>query len=298
MTILWGIDLGGTKIEGAVFDQRSPQTPLARIRHETQSERGYDHIIARIIELVAKLKTESGENPSEIGFSTPGTLDPVTGTMKNCNTVCLNQRALDKDLAAALGISVHIQNDANCFALTEASFGAGVDQDVVFGVIMGTGVGGGIIVNKKAIGGAQGIAGEWGHNVLIPNGTPCYCGRKGCVENYLAGPRIEDYYEKLAGVRRPLSEIAAITAHDENAAETVEHLTTVFAQSISYVINVLDPSIIVLGGGVSNVPQLYNERTRKKIAEHIFNPRFDTPLVKNKLGDSAGVFGAGFLCMP
>lgn len=299
MTVLWGIDLGGTKIEGAIFEHDNPLHPLARIRHDTEADQGYDHIVSRIVSLIEKLKEESGKTPSMIGFSTPGALDPISGTMKNCNTTALNGRALHADLERALAVPVILQNDANCFALTEASFGAATDQEVVFGVILGTGVGGGIVVNKKVLGGRHGITGEWGHSILVPDGIPCYCGRKGCVENYLAGPRVEDFYLQRAGKRLELSDIAenARKKSDLHAVETIDYLTSTFARAIATVVNILDPSIIVLGGGVSNVEELYSEETRNKVAAAIFNPRFETPLVKNKLGDSAGVFGAGFLCL-
>lgn len=299
MTILWGIDLGGTKIEGAVFEAQSPEKPLARIRIQTEAEKGYRHIIDRIALLIEKLKSSSGHTPQRIGFSTPGALDPTSGTMKNCNTTCLNGKALDRDLTERLGIPIETQNDANCFALTEATLGAGKDAAVVFGVIMGTGVGGGIVVNRQIIGGAQGIAGEWGHNIIDPDGPECYCGRKGCVETLLAGPKIEQYYQRISHHHLSLAEIAerAKSGGDIHATETIEYLTSLFARSIAQVINILDPSVIVLGGGVSNVEQLYSQATREKIGKQIFNTGFKTPLLKNQLGDSAGVFGAGYLCL-
>ena len=298
MAILWGIDLGGTKIEGAVFDQLTPEKPLARIRLDTEASRGYQHIIERIAELVGEMKRVSGLNPEKIGFSTPGTLDPATRAMKNCNTVCLNGNALDQDLSQRLSVPVRLQNDANCFALTEAAFGAGKNGEVVFGVIMGTGVGGGLIVNKRVIGGAQGIAGEWGHNVLDANGPMCYCGRKGCVEMLMAGPKLELYYQSIGGEALPMKQIYQRSkSGDPKAIETVERLTSLFARAIAQVINIVDPSVIVLGGGLSNIDELYTQSTRDKIAREIFNTGFHTPLVKNELGDSAGVFGAGFLCL-
>jgi predicted NBD/HSP70 family sugar kinase len=219
--------------------------------------------------------------------------------MKNSNTVCLNGRTFDVDIATLLKVPVVVQNDANCFALTEATLGAGKGGEIVFGVIMGTGVGGGIVVNKRVIRGAQGIAGEWGHNILESDGPDCYCGRKGCIEMLMAGPRIEQYYARISGVQQSLKTIdhEAQAGTNPYAEQTIDHLTSLFARAIAQVINILDPSVIVLGGGLSNIDQLYSQKTREKIAKQIFNTGFQTELVKNRLGDSAGVFGAGYLCL-
>jgi predicted NBD/HSP70 family sugar kinase len=296
--ILWGIDLGGTKIEGAVFHAHAPESALVRLRIDTQAEQGYTHIIARIAQLLELLKEKTGLIPTRVGFSTPGALDPNTLVMKNCNTTCLNGQRLNTDLEAALKVSVSLANDANCFALTEYQYGAGQNQPIVFGVIMGTGVGGGIVCNGKLIEGAHGIAGEWGHNVIEPNGPECYCGRRGCIERLMAGPRIEEYYKSTCGKTKKLSEIYQDSLNQDTiAGETLEHLMTLFARSIATVINILDPHIIVLGGGLSNLPIFYTEAMRQRIAQQIFNPSFQAKLVKNMLGDSAGVFGAGLLTL-
>jgi fructokinase len=296
--ILWGIDLGGTKIEGAVFHAHAPESALVRLRIDTQAEQGYTHIIARISQLLELLKEKTGLIPTRVGFSTPGALDPNTLVMKNCNTTCLNGQRLNTDLEAALKVPVSLANDANCFALTEYQYGAGQNQPIVFGVIMGTGVGGGIVCNGKLIEGAHGIAGEWGHNVIEPDGPECYCGRRGCIERLMAGPRIEEYYKSKSGKSKKMSEIYQDSLdHDTIAGKTIEYLMTLFARSIATVINILDPHIIVLGGGLSNLPIFYTDAMRQRIAQQIFNPSFQAMLVKNMLGDSAGVFGAGLLTL-
>ena len=294
--ILWGIDLGGTKIEGAVFHSNAPDSVLARVRIDTEAEQGYAHIITRINQLLGILKKETGLTPNSVGFSTPGALDPNTLVMKNCNTTCLNGKKLDVDLKVALKVPVLLANDANCFALTEYQYGAGKNQPLVFGVIIGTGVGGGIVCNGKLIEGAHGIAGEWGHNIIEPSGPECYCGRRGCIERMMAGPRIEEYYRNKSGKNKKLAEIYQDSLNqDQIASEALEYLLALFARSIATVINILDPHIIVLGGGLSNLPIFYTEAMRQRIAQQIFNPSFQALLVKNMLGDSAGVFGAGLL---
>jgi predicted NBD/HSP70 family sugar kinase len=192
---LWGIDLGGTKIECAVLESSDNMNVLIRKRIPTEADKGYEHIISQIKKLVDLVADELGERPQKIGFATPGVLDPATKTMKNCNTVCMNGNPMNKDLEAVLGIPVKLANDANCFALAEALMGAGKDYpdaEVVFGVIMGTGVGGGLVVHGKVIGGQHGIGGEWGHNILEENGEPCYCGKSGCVEKVIAGSSIRE----------------------------------------------------------------------------------------------------------
>jgi len=208
MEAIWGIDLGGTKIEGVVLPadwQRNLQQlqPLARLRIDTEADKGYMHILHQIQKLLQMLEQETGLKPARLGIGTPGTRDPVTGLMKNSNTVCLNGQPLKKDLEALLRIPVIMANDANCFALAESRLGrVALEQlqpEVVFGVIMGTGVGGGLVVRDQLIQGAQGIAGEWGHNFLDASGGPCYCGKTGCVETVISGPALERYYASLTG---------------------------------------------------------------------------------------------------
>jgi fructokinase len=298
MKHLWGIDLGGTKVEGVVTNAENDAI-IARERVPTEADKGYNHMLSQIAKLVNILSEKTGLTPSAIGFSTPGTLDPGTKTMKNCNTTAMNGQNLKKDLEETLKIRIELANDANCFALAEATMGAAknLDANVVFGVILGTGVGGGVVVNGKVIGGKHGIGGEWGHNTFVENGEDCYCGRKGCNEKYFAGPALEKYYEKLSGQKLPLKEVYQrhLNGTDSAATETVDYLTSSFAKAIGYIINVLDPDAIVLGGGVSHIEELYTDGV-KKIKDHIFNNRkVEVAVLKPLLGDSAGVFGAAEL---
>jgi len=298
MEYIWGVDLGGTKIECIVINPENDEI-LIRKRIDTEADKGYNHILAQIGLLIDLVKTETSLQPTAIGFSTPGTLDPGLQTMKNCNTVCMNGQTMKKDLENLLKIRIEMANDANCFALAEATMGAAKDLkvEVVFGVIMGTGVGGGVVVNGKVIGGKHGIGGEWGHIVLDVNGEPCYCGKSGCNEKVFAGPALERYYESLSGQKLKLKEIHQrhLDNVDPNATTTINHLLTSFARAISSIINVLDPDVIVLGGGVSNIDLLYTEGV-KQIQNYIFNNRkVETVFLKPKLGDSAGVFGAAEL---
>jgi fructokinase len=208
---LWGIDLGGTKIEGIVLESKEHLTPLARLRVVTEAHLGYQHILGRVKLLVEMLIEETGLRPTSLGVALPGTLDPITGLMKNANTTALNGMPFDRDLELALGIPVKLSNDANCFAIAETLMGVVPallpEAQVVFGIIMGTGVGGGVVVRGQVIGGRQGIGGEWGHNHLDDSGGKCYCGRTGCVETVFSGPGLERYYQGLSGVSLPLKEI-------------------------------------------------------------------------------------------
>jgi len=297
---LWGIDLGGTKIECAVLDSNNNLEVVVRMRIPTESVNGYEHILSQIKKLIDQVTEQVGERPAKIGFATPGVLEPDSQLMKNSNTTCLNGKPMKRDLEELLGIPVQLANDANCFALAEALMGAGKDYpraEVVFGVIMGTGVGGGLVVNNKIIGGHHGIGGEWGHNILEENGAPCYCGKAGCVEQVIAGPALERYYEKSSGEKRSLKDIleAYHTGNNAHATATIERLLEYYGRAISTLINVLDPGLIVIGGGVGNIDLLYTAGY-EKIKKYIFNKGVvTTPILKPKLGDSAGVFGAALL---
>ncbi len=291
----WGIDLGGTKIEGVVLTSTQDPDSICRLRIETQSTRGYAHIVARIGHLVERMSAETGSRPRRIGIGTPGVLDPRSRTLKNSNTTCLIGQPLQRDLERKLDAEIVMANDANCFALAEALLGAGRGEPIVFGVIAGTGVGGGIVIGGEALYGCQGIAGEWGHNILDPAGPRCYCGRRGCVETILSGPALEDHYASLAGRRLPLPGIVERSGGDDPHADaTMERLVLYFGRALAYVINILDPHLIVLGGGVSNIELLYTAGVRE-VRRHVFNNRLETRIVKNALGDSAGVFGAALL---
>ena len=291
MSRLWGIDLGGTKIEGVVLEG---DQVVCRTRIPTEAANGYGHILSQIHALVQKLETETqSRRPQSIGIGTPGAADPSTGLMKNCNTTCLNGMPLPRDLENKLHTELKLANDANCFALAEATMGAAKGANVVFGIIMGTGVGGGIVVNGQVLNGAQGIAGEWGHNVLEPDGEPCYCGKRGCVETVLSGPALERFYKRLSHESKTLPEIAR-SANDPHANATLARLHEMYGRAVAVVINILDPDVIVLGGGVSNVfdnPEVLRESLRP----WVFNEQVRTRLIKPQLGDSAGVFGAAML---
>ncbi|MDH3711561.1 MAG: ROK family protein [Cyclobacteriaceae bacterium] len=299
MEQLWGIDLGGTKVEGVVLDAETYEV-ISRTRIPTEKEHGYEHIISQIHKLVELLKEQTASTPGKIGIGTPGAIDPTTQTLKNSNTVCLNYQPLKRDLESMLGLPVEMANDANCFALAEARMGIVPDiyphAQVVFGVIMGTGVGGGIVIDKKIINGKQGIAGEWGHSFLDDSGGKCYCGDIGCVERIISGPALERYYREISGKQARLPEIvqAYREQNDTHAAQTMERLLHFFGKGLSNVINILDPDVVVLGGGVGNIEELYQEGI-ERLKDHIFNTRFETIVAKPKLGDSAGVFGAAFL---
>lgn len=295
MSVHWGIDLGGTKIEGVVLEAGAAE-PRCRIRVATETEKGYRHIIGQMHRLVEQLKAQTGLQPATLGIGTPGVLDPQTQTLKNSNTLCLNGQPLKADLEQILGIPVELANDANCFALAEARLGAGRGAETVFGIILGTGVGGGVVVRERVLYGCQGIAGEWGHNVLEVDGPACYCGKRGCVEQFLAGPALQEYYTSLSGKSCPLAEIVrrCERGSDAHAEATVQRLIAYFGRAIAYLINILDPHVIVLGGGVSNVDLLYSEGVRAAMP-YVFNNRLETRVVKNQLGDSAGVFGAAML---
>lgn len=300
MNPIWGIDLGGTKIEGVVLKGRGQLNIVKRLRVPTESNKGYDHIIRQIQLCIQKLKDATGLEPGQIGIGTPGVLDPSMQTMKNCNTTALNDRPLKKDLEDSLGVPVNMANDANCFAMSEVHFGVVADHftdpEAVFGVIMGTGVGGGLVVHGKVVNGAQGIGGEWGHNFLDDSGGPCYCGHTGCVETIISGPALEQFYQTRSGRYLPLPSIVESFHReiDPFAKETMDRLVHFFGKALAVVVNILDPAAIVLGGGVGNIDLLYTSG-REEVAKHVFNKRLDTLFLKPKLGDSAGVFGAALL---
>ena len=295
MSTLWGIDLGGTKIEGVVLETSSGLNALARPRIGTEADLGYDHIVTRVAGLLTLMESETGlPLPGKIGIGTPGAVVPSTGLMKNCNTTCLNGRPLLDDLARALGVEVVMANDADCFALAEATLGAGMGYRTVFGVIMGTGVGGGIAIGGKLLRGPNGLTGEWGHMTLDPTGTECYCGRRGCVETYLSGPAVERSYQSRTGVAVNLRAIVAEAPHDLECGRTISEMCERFGQAIAQVVNLLDPDVIVLGGGAGQVPQLKTEGMLRA-RDHVFGPDFVTQALAPVLGDSAGVFGAAML---
>jgi len=282
-----GIDLGGTKIEGILLDEK--YNIIQRKRIETHQESGYDSIVKSIISLVNELKEKTSEEIT-VGMCTPGVTNANSGLIKNSNTQCLIGMPLKNDIENILGYEISMENDANCFALSESILGSAKGYDVVFGVIMGTGVGGGIVINETLHKGRTNIAGEWGHHTLHPNGNECYCGKQGCVETYISGPALEKRWLEITGKKEPLQSIVQ-NFSDEKAKQWKEEFLENFGISLANVIDILDPDVIVLGGGVSNIPFLYDQG-KKTVYEKVFSDSVDTPILKNSLGDSAGVFGA------
>lgn len=297
---LWGIDLGGTKIEGVILPSLTDPKPILRTRIDTEAQHGYAHIVQQIHKLVKQMEAQSGLTAKKIGIGTPGVLDPVLQTMKNCNSTSLNGMPLKKDVEQALGIPAVLANDANCFALAEAHWGVVKEKapnaNVVFGIIMGTGVGGGIVFDGKVWNGKHGIAGEWGHNFLDESGGPCYCGKTGCVETVLSGPALQRFYKSISGNPLTLKEIVSNYKNGNDAAanQTIERLAHFFGKAVSVVTNMLDPDVIVVGGGVGNIDIIYTEGMAS-LRKFIFNNGVDVPVLKPALGDSAGVFGAAAL---
>ncbi len=283
-----GIDLGGTKIEGIILDESFEIIDRKRLPTPYND---YKEIVNCIIGLVNELKIKTTD--VTIGICTPGTISKHSGLIKNSNTQCLIGKPLKKDLEKALGQNISMENDANCFAMAESKMGAGKNFEIVFGVIMGTGVGGGIVINGKVHRGRTNIAGEWGHHTLHHNGNKCYCGKNGCVETYISGPALEKRWKELTGKSESLPQI--IHQLDVgNAKHWKNEFLENFGIALANVIDILDPDVIVLGGGVSNISFLYDEG-KTVVYEKVFSDIVDTPILKNQLGDSAGVFGATLL---
>jgi len=295
MTPRIGIDLGGTKIETIVLGAEGAEL----FRRRVDSPRGsYEGTIQAIVEQVAAAEQAVGARAS-VGIGMPGIVSPATGLVKNANSTWLIGHPLQQDLDRALGREIHLANDANCFALSEATDGAATGARVVFGVIVGTGVGGGVVVDGRVLVGPNAIAGEWGHNPLpwpeadeCP-GPDCYCGRRGCIEMFLSGGGLARTYRGSPGANA--HEIAASAARGEPAAvQAIETYSKRFAKSLASVINVLDPDVIVLGGGLSNIETFYT-RIPRLWGAWIFSDRVDTRLVRARHGDTSGVRGAAWL---
>jgi fructokinase len=292
-----GIDLGGTKIEGVALDDEGNELGRERVA----TPRGeYDGTIAAIAQVVAALEQRFG-GPASVGIGIPGAISPATGVVKNANSTWLNGRAFDRDLERGLRRPVRLANDANCFALSEATDGAAAGSGVVFGVILGTGVGGGFVVNSRIVEGAHRIAGEWGHNPLpAPHdderpGPACYCGRHGCIETFLSGPGWADDTARRTGRRDDAMSLAdAAVKGDALAREALTRYVDRLARSLATVINVIDPDTIVLGGGLSNITALYDE-VPARWGAYVFSDVITTRLVRAAHGDSSGVRGAAWL---
>jgi len=292
-----GIDLGGTKIEGIAIAPDGGEVVRTRIA----APRGdYQHTLDAVCSLVDAIERDAGEGGT-VGVGIPGTISPATGLVKNANSTWLIGKPLGEDLPRLLGRSVRFANDANCFALSEATDGAGAGAATVFGVIVGTGCGGGVVVGGRVLVGANAIAGEWGHNPLpaprgdeIP-GPPCYCGRRGCTEQFLSGPALARDYRESGGESMTAAEIAARAAAGEALAETaLSRYAERMARALASIINVIDPDVVVLGGGVSNVERLYT-LVPQMWSPYVFSDRVATRLVRARHGDSSGVRGAAWL---
>ncbi len=294
----YGIDLGGTKIEIIALDDDG----VERLRRRVSNPRGgYEPIVRTIVDLVRAAESETGETGS-LGLGIPGSLSPATGLVRNANTVELIGHPLDKDLSAALARRVRVENDANCFVLSEASDGAGAGANVVFGVIIGTGVGGGIVAHGRILPGRLGIGGEWGHNPLpycdaaeMAAARPCYCGRMGCLETWISGTGFAADFRTRGGVAQNGREVMALFDQgDALAIETYRAYASRLARALSGIVNVLDPDVIVLGGGMGQVKRLYGELP-ELMRPHVFSDVFDTPVLAPVHGDSSGVRGAAWL---
>ena len=285
-----GIDIGGTKIEAILINEQFQV--IERKRVSTHRGEGYDVIIDQIGKLANELK-EFGNINSSVGICVPGKIDIQKGALKNSSIACLVDQPLQSDIEAALSLPILMENDANCFALAEAILGSAKDYRLVFGVVLGTGVGAGVVINKNLHRGPNHISGEWGHHVLYPNGRSCYCGNKGCAESYISGTALETEWEALTGEFQRVTDIINSKAYLTHP-DWKNNFITNFGKALANVIDILDPDAIVLGGGLSKVEALYTEG-RDAIADVVFSNGMVTPIIKNKLGDSAGVFGAAIL---
>jgi fructokinase len=295
-----GLDLGGTKIEGVALDEDGRE--LARRRVPTPRH-DYDETLRAMARLVRDLEAETGRCGT-VGVGMPGALSPATGLVKNANSTWLIGQPLDRDLGALLERPLRFANDANCFALSEAVDGAGAGARVVFGVIVGTGTGGGIVVDRKVLTGPNAIAGEWGHNPLPwPGegewpGPPCYCGKTGCVETFLSGPGMARDHREATGEALAAEEVAArAEGGDAAAAATLGRYEERMARALAVVLDVLDPDVVVLGGGMSRIGRLY-ESVPRLWQGWAFSDRVDTPLRPPRHGDASGVRGAAWLWGP
>ena len=303
-----GIDLGGTKIEGVILNQgfllpgSVPENHLMeRERISTATQGGYEAIRNQVLQLIRRLlrKAAVSENQVTIGIGLPGHISRRTGRVKNANTTCLIDRDLWREVQDRLTCPVGFENDANCFTLAEATWGAARGSELVFGVIMGTGVGGGLSIRGEVYSGDQGIAGEWGHTLLVTGGRQCYCGKRGCVETYLSGPGLERTLKEEAGIILTAREFnlqlaAGERPRDAAIQSALDSYLEHFGQALSTVINILDPQMVVLGGGMSNLELLYTQGI-EKVKHHVFNDELLTPIVGARLGDAAGVFGAALV---
>ncbi len=293
-----GVDFGGTKIEAAALNQAGDF--LARVREPNPGN--YEAAIASVKKVVEEAEAQAGAKAERVGIGMPGSISPVTHEVRGANSTWLNGRPFDKDLAKAMGKTVRVANDANCFALSEATDGAGQEARVVFGVIIGTGCGGGVVMDKHALDGCNFIAGEWGHTPL-PWMEPdeyrsqkCWCGRWDCLERYVAGSAFVNHYKAAGGDAQNGAEIVAKARAGEALAEAeLERYISRLGRGLAMICDILDPDVIVLGGGMSNTDELYGERLRLAVEKPLFSDQFITPIKKPVHGDSSGVRGAAWL---
>ncbi|MDC0163476.1 ROK family protein [Candidatus Pelagibacter sp.] len=291
-----GIDLGGTKTECIIIDQNGKE--IERIRKDTP--KNYNGTLKIVCDLVDYLENKY-KNKCSIGIGTPGSLSKETNLIKGANSIWLNEKPLKKDIEEKLNRKIYFENDANCFALSEAFDGAGNKHNIVFGVIIGTGVGGSLVINKKIINGFNNISGEWGHNQMttLPNDRwknhNCYCGKIGCIETFLSGPGFSKHFFELYNENIDAKNIQLKANNgDENCLEFVYEYIDYLARGLSQIINIVDPDVIVLGGGVSNMKQIY-ENIQLQLKKYVFSDVVNTEILKNIYGDSSGVRGAASL---
>lgn len=299
---LIGIDLGGTKIEIIALDQNGDTLHRSRIatpKHD-DSNTQYTMILDSIYQLVSQYENQIGQSALPVGIGIPGAVSPKTGKIKNANTTCLIGQDFKSDLSGILNRDIQIENDANCFALSEAIDGAGKGAQSVFGVILGTGVGGGIVINQQVLIGANAITGEWGHNPLPWSGEhdltaqACYCGKIGCIETYLSGPGLMAQAKMECGIELTSHEIFDQRHTNSKANDAYSRYVDRLARALASVINIVDPDVIVLGGGLSNQESLYQD-IPQIWEKYAFSDGLTTRLVKNQFGDSSGVRGAAWL---
>ena len=287
-----GIDLGGTKIESVVLD--SKLNILFRERVPTESNNGSIHVINQIEKIYLKAVVNIKNKAHTLGIGTPGSISKNTGLLRNSTIHCQNGLPIDKLIEKKLKRSIIIENDANCFALAEANIGAGKNFPLVFGVIMGTGCGGGIVYNNKLRIGPQRLSGEWGHSVINPNGPKCFCKKKGCVSTYISGNGLEENIKKRLNKSISAESFLKQSIYNKEEKEILNEFYEFYGLSLANIINTIDPDVIVLGGGLSNHNELY-EKGLKKVYKNVFCDDPDTPIFKNTLGDSAGVIGAAII---
>jgi fructokinase len=288
-----GIDVGGTKIEGIVLDENGGECFRRRI--PTESDRGYQAIIDNIMRLYGEMASHIGNASHTVGIGMPGSPSPQTGLMRTANPACMNEKPARQDLEKSIGRKITLQNDANCFALAEALCGAGRGRDLVFGVTIGTGCGGGIVYRGRLIDGLRGRAGEWGHMSLDPQGPVCSCGRRGCVQALISGTALERQYEHACGRTQALKDIVEeYRQGGREAGQVIGGLFRNFGRAVANLIDILDPDIVVIGGSVATIDEIYTEGVAEA-ATHMLGGHLETPIVKYELGESAGVIGAAMI---